>query len=155
MVWAAISWYSFGLIITLHGRITREYMDRLGNQVHPIIQMLFPNSAVFRDDSVPIHIAGTVQSWFEEHEGELQHHPWPAYSPDFNIIEPLWSGLGTVLNRFPLSASLKQLEDVLQTEWCKILIETVQNLCCSIPRRIAAVLKAKGGPTPVACLFSA
>jgi hypothetical protein len=32
MVLAAISWYSLGPIIILHGRITaREYMDRLGN----------------------------------------------------------------------------------------------------------------------------
>jgi hypothetical protein len=31
--------YSVGPIITLHGRITaREYMDRLGNQVPPVIQ---------------------------------------------------------------------------------------------------------------------
>jgi hypothetical protein len=30
---------SVGPIITLHGRITaREYVDRLGNQVHPMIQ---------------------------------------------------------------------------------------------------------------------
>jgi hypothetical protein len=69
--------YSIGPIITLHGRITaREYVDRLGNQVNPIIQTLFPNNdAVFQDDSAPTHTAGTVQSWFEEHEGELQHLP--------------------------------------------------------------------------------
>jgi hypothetical protein len=40
--------HSVGSIITFHGRITaREYVDRLGNQVHPMIQMLFPNDAVF------------------------------------------------------------------------------------------------------------
>jgi hypothetical protein len=41
--------YSVGPIITLHGRITaREYMDRLGNQVHHVIKNLFPNNdAVF------------------------------------------------------------------------------------------------------------
>jgi hypothetical protein len=50
--------------------------------------------------------------------------------------------------RFPLPASLKQLEDVLQEEWYKIPLETVQNLYESIPRRIAAVLKAEGGPAP-------
>jgi hypothetical protein len=56
--------YSVGPIITFHGRITaREYVDRRGNQVHPMIQTLFPNNdAVFQDDSAPIHIAGTVQS---------------------------------------------------------------------------------------------
>jgi hypothetical protein len=43
--------YSVGPIITLHGRITaREFVDRLGNQVHPMIQTLFPNNdAVFQD----------------------------------------------------------------------------------------------------------
>jgi hypothetical protein len=51
--------YSGLPIITLHGRITAsEYMDRLGNQVHPMIQTLFLNSdAVFQDDNASIHTA--------------------------------------------------------------------------------------------------
>jgi hypothetical protein len=58
MVWAAISLYSIGPIISLHGKITsREYVD-----------------------DAPIHTAGSVQSWFEEHEGELQYLAWPAQS---------------------------------------------------------------------------
>jgi hypothetical protein len=41
-----------------------------------MIQTLFwKNDAVFQDDNVQLHTAGTVQSWFEEHEGELQHFP--------------------------------------------------------------------------------
>jgi hypothetical protein len=93
--------YSVGPIVTLHGRITaREYVDRLGNHVRPMIQTLFPNNDA---DNVTIHTAGTVQSRFEEHEGELQHLPWPAQSPDLNITEPLWTVLETrVRNRFPL-----------------------------------------------------
>jgi hypothetical protein len=48
--------YSVGHIITRHGRITaREYVGRLGNQVHPMIQALFSsNNAVFEDDNTPI-----------------------------------------------------------------------------------------------------
>jgi hypothetical protein len=53
-----------------------------------------------------------------------------------------------VRNRIPPPTSLKQLDDVLQEEWYKILLETVQNLYDSIPRRNAAVLKAEGGPIP-------
>jgi hypothetical protein len=57
-------------------------MDSLGNQVHPMIQTLFPNNnAVFQDDSAPIHTAGTVQSWFESMKvnfnifpGQHNHH---------------------------------------------------------------------------------
>jgi hypothetical protein len=44
-----------------------------------MIHTLFPNNgAVFQNDRASIHTAGTVQSWFEEHEGELQLLPWPA-----------------------------------------------------------------------------
>jgi hypothetical protein len=70
-----------------------------------MIQTLFLNNDA---DNVTIHTAGTVQSWFEEDEGELQHLSWPAQSPDLNIAEPLWSVLETgVRNRFPRPASLK------------------------------------------------
>jgi hypothetical protein len=77
-----------------------------------------------------IHTAGTLESW---HEGELQHLPWPTQSPDLET---------RVRSRFPSPASLKQLEDVLQEEWYKIPLETVQNLYESIPRT-TVVLNAK------------
>jgi hypothetical protein len=58
--------YYVGPIITLHGRITaREHVKRLGNQVHPIIQMLFLNNAAFQHDDAPIHTAVTFQLWFQ------------------------------------------------------------------------------------------
>jgi hypothetical protein len=48
--------YSAGPIITLHGRITaREYVDRLGNQVHPMIhRFLLNNDTVCQDDNAPL-----------------------------------------------------------------------------------------------------
>jgi hypothetical protein len=78
------------------------------------------------------------------HKVEFQNLPWPAQSPDLNIIEPSWSVLeARVRSRFSPPASIQQLEDVLQAEWYKIPLETVQNLCKSIPRGTTAVLKAK------------
>jgi hypothetical protein len=53
-----------------------------------MIQTLFSNNdAVFQHDNVPIHTAGSVQSTFEEHEGELQHLSWEAKSPDLGNTE--------------------------------------------------------------------
>jgi hypothetical protein len=96
--------YSVGPIINLHVRsIARVYMNRLDNQVLPIIQTLFPNDAVFQDANARIHTVGTVQSWFQEHEGELQHLPWTEHSPDFNIIDSLVSFGDYSENHIPTS----------------------------------------------------
>jgi len=130
MIWAAISWYSAGPIITLSARnIASDYMDILGNQVLLMVQMLFEFSdAVFQYDKSPIHTARSVQSWFEEHEDACQHLPWPAQSPDLNIIISLWSAWESgVRSVFPPPWSLKQ-PDVLHEEWCNIPLETIQNL---------------------------
>jgi hypothetical protein len=55
-------------IIALHGRHTAsEYVDRLGNQMPPMIHSLFSNNnVVIQHDNAPIHTAGTLQSWFED-----------------------------------------------------------------------------------------
>ena len=67
-------------------------MDILGSQVHPMVQVLFPNNnAIFQDGDLPINTARSVQSCFEEYEDALQHHLWLAQSPDLNIIKPLVS----------------------------------------------------------------
>jgi len=87
-IWAPISWYSTGPIITLNDRnIASDYMDILGNQVFLMVQMLFHNNdAIFQDDVSPIHTARSDQSRFEEDKDALHHLPWPAQSPDLNII---------------------------------------------------------------------
>ena len=63
---AAIFCCSAGPIITLNGRITAsDYVGVgiLSDQVHPVVQMFFPNDAIFQDDSSPIYTARSVQSW--------------------------------------------------------------------------------------------
>jgi hypothetical protein len=60
----------------------------------------FPNN-----DEVCQDKAGTVQSRFEEHEGEHQHLPWPAQSPHLNISEPVLET--RVSNRLPPPTCLK------------------------------------------------
>jgi hypothetical protein len=92
MVLAAISWYSVGPIIALHSRIiARKYVDRLGDQVHPMIQTYANKDVVLQGDNSSILRVATLQSCFEEHDGELQHLPCPTHSPALNTIEPLWS----------------------------------------------------------------
>jgi len=67
-------YYSAGPVLTLNGRITAsDYVDILGNQVHPVAQVLYPtNDVIFQDSDSPKHTARSVQSWFKEHEDALE-----------------------------------------------------------------------------------
>jgi hypothetical protein len=95
-------------------------VDILGIQLHPLVQLLFPNNdAIFQDDDLPILTARSVQSWFEEHGDALQHHLWPAQLHNLSIIEPLWSVLESrVRSRFLPPSFLKQPKMPPQSENC-------------------------------------
>jgi len=43
--------------------------------------------------------------------------------------------------------NLKALIEALQEEWAKIDMKIVRTLCLSMPRRLQAVIDAKGGST--------
>jgi hypothetical protein len=48
--------YSVGPTITIHGRIiAMECVVRLGTQIHPMIQTLFPNKDAVLRDNAPTH----------------------------------------------------------------------------------------------------
>jgi len=73
---------------------------------------------------------------------------WVAQSPDLNPIENLWNHLDRqVRKRKPLPQTKQDLITAIQEEWSNISLEMLQNLIMSLPHRIEAVIKAKGGNT--------
>ena len=74
--------------------------------------------------------------------------PWPAQSPDLNPIEHLWEHLDRqVRKRVNQPRSTKDLAEILMEEWNQIPVEVTKNLVDSMPRRIEAVIRAKGRAT--------
>ncbi|GFX53159.1 transposable element Tcb2 transposase [Trichonephila clavipes] len=70
-----------GPIVIQNGRITGEkYRDIfIADQIYSMMQTLFlAEDGIFQDNNAPIHAAGLVHSWFDEHEDEVKHLPWSA-----------------------------------------------------------------------------
>ena len=71
---------------------------------------------------------------------------WPAQSPDLNPIEHLWGCFKRRLTEHENpSNGIYELWERVQVKWDRILVEECQKLIESMPRRVQAVLKAKGG----------
>ncbi len=71
---------------------------------------------------------------------------WPPQSPDINPIEHLWDVVEREILIMDVQlTNLQQLRDAIMSIWTKISEECF--LVESMPRRIKAGLKAKGGPT--------
>ncbi len=68
-------------------------------------------------------------------------------SPDINPIKHLWDVVEREIRIMDVKpTNLQQLRDAIISIWTKISEECFQHLIESMPRRIKAVLKAKGGP---------
>lgn len=73
---------------------------------------------------------------------------WPPQSPDLNPIEHVWHLLKTRIHKYPTRATTKQeLEERINQEWYKITKEECRKYIDSMPARIEAVIKSKGGST--------
>lgn len=85
-------------------------------------------------------------SWFEA--AGIRVMAWPAQSPDLNPIEHLWFQLKKKIHahREP-TRGVHELWERSQAEWATITVDTCRALIESMPRRVEAVIKAKGGHT--------
>ncbi|KAK3518759.1 hypothetical protein QTP70_011551 [Hemibagrus guttatus] len=88
---------------------------------------------LFQNDCTPVTKARSIKTWMSE---------FPAQSPDLNPIEHLWDELERRLRARPSHpTSVPDLTNAL-------LEDTLLNLVESLPRRVEAVIAAKGGTTP-------
>ena len=85
-----------------------------------------------------------IRDYLENQQYEVLQ--WPAQSPDLNPIEHLWSKLKRELNKYesPPKGMIELWERVQEVWNNKISKEDCLVLIESMPRRIEAVLKAKG-----------
>lgn len=112
---------------------------------------LTPSSLIFQQDNAAIHTASTTRQFLKQ--WNIRSLSWPANSPDLNPIENCWTLLKREFHRRWLALrgpggrtiSRADLCLVLQESWKSIDSAVLISLVESMPRRVQAVLKAKGG----------
>ncbi|GFV88643.1 transposable element Tcb1 transposase [Trichonephila clavipes] len=76
----------------------------------------------------------------------VKHGGGSVMSPDLNVIDHLWSHLERSVQKHQIT-SKEQLKTALQEEWQNIAPDTTRHLVESMPRRLEAVISAKGYAT--------
>ena len=108
----------------------------------------------FVHDNAPIHTANKVKAWFKEQKIDVQD--WAPYSPDMNPIEYVWKALKELVaemypeimkNTSETEEARTELEQTLQSAWDALPDSLFESLIESMPRRIQALLDAKGWHT--------
>ena len=100
----------------------------------------------FQQDSAPSHKARNTQEWLRAHVPRfIASEEWPPYSPDLNPLDFLiWSILEAKVcsSRYTTTDGLKA---ALMREWKRIPAEVMRASCQLFTRRLADVVKARGG----------
>jgi hypothetical protein len=91
--------------------------------------------------------ARSIEKWFGEFG--VEELDWPSQSPDLNPIEHLCDELEHRPRARPnRPTSVPNLTNTLVVEWKQVPAAIFQHLVESLPRRVGAVIAAKGGSTP-------
>ncbi len=116
-----------------------------GNFSWPSADKLYGDAYfIFQQDLAPAHTAKGTKSWFNDHGVTVLD--WPANSPDLNPIENLW-GIVKRKMRDTRPNNADELKATVKETWASIPPQQCHKLITSMPRRIEAVIKAKGAPT--------
>jgi transposase len=101
---------------------------------------------IFQHDNDRKHTSRKTTKWLSDRGVSVLE--WPAQSPDLNLIEHLWHQLKLKLSLYENQASgVGELWERVDKEWNSFSKEECKRYFKSMPARVEAVLKAKGGNT--------
>ena len=149
MIWGCMTVHGVGLMCRIEGKMDASlYREILRDELQGTVEYygMDKEDLIFQQDGDLKHRSGLAQKQLKDNGFKILD--WPAQSPDLNPIEHLWSMLKFRLAAYPTEPqSIEELWKRVEAEWEKIPKEDCLKLINSMPRRVAAVLKVKGGYT--------
>lgn len=146
MLWGCVASNGTGNLVKVNGRMDSiQYQHILqGNVKESAKKLKLGRGWWFQQDNDPKHTSRSTQEFMKKMK--LKVLDWPSQSPDLNIIENVWYGLKNAVHaRRP--KNLTELETFCMEEWTRIEPARIQKLLSCYPKRLEAVISAKGGVT--------
>uniref|UniRef100_A0A669ESK4 Transposase Tc1-like domain-containing protein n=1 Tax=Oreochromis niloticus TaxID=8128 RepID=A0A669ESK4_ORENI len=146
MLWGCFSSAGTGKLVRVDGKMDgAKYRATLEeNLLESAKDLRLGRRFTFQQDNDPKHKARATMRWFKtKHIHVLE---WPTQSPDLNPIQNLWQDLKTAVHK-RCPSNLTELELFCKEEWARISVCRCAKLVETYPKRLAAVIAAKGGST--------
>jgi len=122
-----------------------SYIELLSRTIVPISKLNYAENFWFQQDNSRIHTARIVKEWMTE--AHFPVLPWPARSPDLNIMENIWKMLqdiiydrSAILNFAELREEIRKAFQVINQSKRKVII----NLYETFRGRLVKVIVNKG-----------
>lgn len=146
MFWGCFSYKGTGKLIPVEGMMNSEkYKEMLETCLSRELEKIqAAGEPIFQQDSAPCHVSKKMLKYFKDKKVTLLD--WPGNSPDLNPIENLWAICKARLLKMDCTTKGKMIEAVIQV-WFRDekIKENCKKLIDSMPKRVEAVIKAKGG----------
>ncbi|KAM7407138.1 hypothetical protein PAMA_003055 [Pampus argenteus] len=146
-VWGCFAYSGVGHLHRIDYSLTKEeYHSILERHVIPSGLHLCGEGFILQQDNDPKHISKLCKNYLKTKVDQrvLTVMDFPLQSPDLNPIEHLWGHLKTEKAKHSVT-SREALWNIIKSCWDNVCHQVLHKLVESMPARVHAVIKAKGG----------
>jgi transposase len=149
MVWGCMSSRGVGNLCRIYPIMTADvYVEILERHMLSSKAWLLPHRNapfIFQQDNDVKHTSRKTTEWLQRnHVATLA---WPPQSPDLNPMENIWSVFKQRVREGAAVTSVERLWERMEDAWWAIEGDRCARLIDTMPARVQAVIKAKGGHT--------
>ena len=146
-VWGAFHNSAKSPLVLPDGYLTSVlYRGIFQNTLVTFARHYFGDNYCFQDVNTTPHRARVVLNFLQQ--GNVTKMEQPPRSPDCNPKEHLWDELGQAISSMDNPPqNLDELHQALLDKRVQIPVQCLQRLVASMPRRLVAIITARGGNT--------